>query len=424
MRWVRWRPTGLWRYPDFVKLWSGQTISKLGDHVTGTALPLAAILALAATPVQVGVLAALETAPILLVGLPAGAWVDRLRRRPILIASDLGRAVALASVPLAALLGLLRIEQLYVVAAVVGALSVFSTVANQAFLPAVVAREQLVEGNSKLGASDSLAEIGGPPLGGFLVQWLTAPIAILFDAVSFLISALLLGLIRAPESAPAPAEQRQGLRHEIGEGLRVVVANPILRALAGTSGTFNFCGGFIGTLYALYLIRELRLTPAVIGLLVGLGGVGALVGALVVGPTARRFGLGATLIGALIVGSGLQLLIPLAGGPTTLTIALLAAAQLLGDVGIAVYFITEMSLRQAAIPSRLLGRANASMNVLMQGIAPLGAVLAGVLGTAIGVRRTLLLAVFGLLLASLWLICSPIRVLRDQPAPVAEAGVE
>jgi Na+/melibiose symporter-like transporter len=417
---MKWRPAGLWRHRDFMKLWSGQAISKLGDHITGTALPLAAILALRASAFQVGALAALETAPILLVGLAAGAWVDRLRRRPILIATDLGRALALLAVPLAALLGLLRIELLYVVAAVVGAMSVFSTVAQQAFLPAMVSREQLVEGNSKLGASDSVAEIAGPPLGGVLVQWLTAPLAITFDAVSFLLSALLVGFIRAPEAAPSPVEQRQSLRREIGEGLRLVWAHPLLRALAGSQGTFNFFGSFIGALYALYLVQDLRLAPAVIGLLVGLGGVGALAGVLVVGPATRRFGLGATLIGALVGGVCLQLLIPLAGGPPTVVVTLLGAAQILGDVGIAVYLITEVSLRQAAIPARLLGRANASMHVLMQGVSPLGALLAGVVGMAIGVRRTLLLAVLGLFLAVLWLIFSPIRTLREPSAPPAE----
>jgi MFS family permease len=417
MSMMRWRLSGLWRQPDFVKLWSGQTISQIGDHVTGTALPLAAILVLHASPLQVGALAALETAPILLLGLPAGALVDRWPRRPILIVTDLGRTAVLASVPLAAVLGLLRMEQLFVVAATVGALSVVSKVANQAFLPSLVAREQLVEANSALGASESVAEIAGPPLGGILVQALSAPIAILFDALSFVSSALSVALLRSPSTAPAPAKQRQSLRQEIAEGLRVVVTTPVLRALAGSSGTFNFFGSFIGALYSLFLIRDLRLSPALIGALVGLGGVGALFGAFLAGRAACRFGLGATLIGALMCGVGVQLLIPLAGGPRPLAVALLAAAQLLGDVGIAIYFITELSLRQAAIPDRLLGRANASMQVLMQGAAPIGALLAGVLAAAVGIRRTLLLAVLGMLLGALWLLFSPVRRSRTALAP-------
>lgn len=403
------RLTGLWRHPDFMKLWTGQTVSSIGSHVTGTALPLAAIIVLNATPAQVGLLAALETAPVLLVGLFAGVWADRLRRRPILIASDLGRAAVLALVPIAAVAGMLRIELLYAIAAVAGALTVFSDVAHQAYVPALVERSQLVEGNSKLGLSSSVAEISGPPLGGVLVQWLTAPFAIVVDAVSFLFSAACIALIRAHEPAPHPPSERPGIAREIAEGLRVVVGNPVLRALAGTAGTFNFFGSFIGALYAIYLIRDLHLAPAMVGVLVGLGGVGGLGGSLVAGRMVRRFGIGHVLIAAFLLFVGVQVLIPLAGVVHPVAVPFLAAAQLLGDVWIAVYFIADTSLRQASIPVRLLGRANATLHVLMQGAAPLGALMAGFLGTAIGVRPTLVVALAGMLLGSLWLIWSPVR---------------
>ncbi|HEV7127046.1 MAG TPA: MFS transporter, partial [Ktedonobacterales bacterium] len=397
-------------------------ISTLGSHVTGTALPFAAIITLAATPAQVGLLAALGTLPVLLVGLLAGVLVDRLRRRPVLIATDLGRAALLATVPLAAVLHLLRIELLYVVALLVGLLTVFSGIAGEAFLPAVVGRAQLVEGNSQLGASDALAEIGGPPLGGVLVQWLTAPIAILFDAVSFLFSAACIALIRTPEQPSKPAARRPGVAREIIAGLRAVLANPLVRPLVAASATFNFFGNFIGTLYALYAIRELRFAPAVVGALVGLGGIGALAGALLVGPIVRRIGLGPAIISGLAVSGGFSLLIPLAGGPLPLALGMLGVSQLVGDVWIAIYLIGEASVRQAAIPDAMLGRATASMQVLMQGLAPVGAVLAGILGSIIGVRPTIFIGVGGILAAVLWLLVSPIRTLRQ--APIAPGGAQ
>src|SRR5262249_23335746 len=198
---------GLWSHHDFMRLWAGQTVSQLGSTVTREALPYTAILALGATPIQMGLLGAAGAAPLLLLGLLAGVWVDRLRRRPVMIAADLGRAVLLLSVPGAYLLGLLRIEQLYVVAALVGVLSVFFDVAYQAFLPSLVQREQIFEGNSKLGMSGSVAEIAGPPLGGTLVQLVGGPVTILLDALSFVFSARSLLRIRAPEPAPAAPER-------------------------------------------------------------------------------------------------------------------------------------------------------------------------------------------------------------------------
>src|SRR5262245_20296796 len=224
---------GLWRHRDFMKLWTGQTISQLGSHIGGGALRFTAILILGATPFQISALAAAQLLPALLLGLLAGVWVDRLRRRPLLIAADVGRGLLLLSVPLAYLLGLLRIEQLYLVAALAGALGILFDVAYGAYLPGVVGREQLIEGNSKHGASDSVAEIAAPPLGGALVQLLSAPLAIVFDALSFMASALSIWFIRAPEPAPAPAHARLGLRRELAEGLRLALRDPLLRPLLG-----------------------------------------------------------------------------------------------------------------------------------------------------------------------------------------------
>ncbi|HUS15583.1 MAG TPA: MFS transporter [Chloroflexia bacterium] len=409
---------GLWGRPDFVKLWIGQTISQLGSGIGGMAVSLTAVLVLGAAPAQMGILTAMGAVPVLLVGLPAGAWVDRLRRRPILIAADLGRAVLLAWVPLAWALGWLRIEQLYVVAALVGALTVVFDVADESFLPSLVPREDLVEGNSKLGVSSSVAEIGGPSLGGLLVQIMSAPLAVLFDTFSFVASAISLGAIRTVEPAPLPAAEEASLRREIGEGLRLVAGDRMLRALAGTSATFTFFGNFIGALYSLYVIRELGLSPAVLGISVGVGGIGALIGALLTGPVTRRLGLGPTLIGALTVAGLIQLLLPLIGGPPLQAGALLLAVQLLGDIAIAVFMINEISLRQALIPSALLGRANASIQFLVGGLGLFGALLAGVLAEApvLGIRGTLLLAVLGIIAASSWMFFSPVRALRATPA--------
>jgi MFS family permease len=408
--------TGLWRNPDFMKLWTAQAVSVFGSTITRDALPLVAILTLTATPAQVGLLSALGMAPVLVLGLPAGVWVDRARRRPILIAADLGRAVILVSVPIAALLGALSMAQLYVVALLAGTLTLFFNVADNSFLPTVVKRENLVEANSKLGVTDSLSEILAPAIAGSLVGLITAPLTILVDAVSYLFSAFFLGLIRAPETSPRPAGQPQGFREGLLAGLRLVAGDGILRALAGSSGAFAFFGGFIGALYGIYTIRVLGLTPAVLGLLVSAGGVGALLGALLAGRLARRFGPGPTLTGSFLVMGLAALLIPLAAGQKW-AVAMLAAGQVVGDTALAVYFFNAVSLRQTITPDHLLGRMNASFEFLVTGIGPLGLLLGGFLGQTLGVRSTLFIAALGELTSCLWLVLSPVLKLREFPRP-------
>lgn len=338
----------------------------------------------------------------------------------MLIAADLGRALLLASIPVAALLGHLSLVHLYVAATLVGLLTIFFDVADQSFLPALVPREQLAEGNSKLAASDSVAEVGGPAIAGSLMQWLSGPAAILIDAASFLFSAFALGLIRTPEPSPTPEERRRGAGSEASEGLRLVLSHPLLRALAGSAATFTFFGSFIGTLYEIYAIHTLHIPPAAVGLLVAAGGVGAFAGALLAGRVTRRFGLGPTLAGTMLYSGTLQVLNPLAHGPVVAAVALLMAVQFLGDIAYAIHAIGAISLRQAIIPDHLLGRANASMQLVTVGAMPLGALLAGALGQSIGVRPTLLLGACGIMLASLWLFLSPLRTLRELPitAPV------
>jgi MFS family permease len=392
-----------------MKLWAGQTISEFGSQITAIALPLVAILALSATPFQVGVLAALGTLPTLIIGLPAGVWVDRLRRRPILIATNIGRSLLLVSIPLAAWLGRLSLAHLYLVALLTGALTVFFSIADNAYLPALLRREQLVEGNSKLGVSSALAEISGSAVGGGLVQLLTAPLAILVDGVSYLVSAVLLALIRRPEAAPEAPEQPQTMRQDLLEGLRVVWRIPTLRALALSSGLFNFFGNFIGVLYALFVVRELGLSPALLGGFIAFGGVGALVGAALAGRVPRRWGIGAVLGGSLMASAVIGLLIPLAGYLPGTAIPFLIVNQLAADVLIAIYLINDVTLRQLAAQSRLLGRVNATMHFLVVGVGPVGMFIGGALGQMIGLRPTLLIAVVGVFFAGLSIYLSPIR---------------
>ena len=423
-RLLRERFSGLWRHPDFLKLWVGQTISVFGTQITLLALPLTAVLMLDASAAQMGLLGAAERAPFLLVGLFAGVWVDRLRRRPILIGADLGRAALLGWIPLAAAFGWLRIEHLYVVGFLAGVLTVFFDVAYMAYLPALVRREQLVEGNSKLEVSNSVAMIAGPGLAGGLVQLVTAPVAIVVDALSYLGSALSLAFIRRPEPAPRAVGARpvgpQGFWGEIGEGLRVVLGNPLLRAIAGCTGTSNLFSNVLFTVFVLYATRELGIGPAALGLIFAAVGPGSLLGALLAGPLARRFGLGPTIVGSIFVSGVSAFLIPLAGGPPAAAIALLAAASFLGGLGGPVYNISQVSLRQAIVPGRLQGRMNATMRFLVWGTMPIGSLLGGFLGETVGLRPTMLVGALGMTLTTLWVLLSPVRALREQPEPVEE----
>lgn len=403
---------GLWRHPDFLKLWTGQTISELGSRITRDGLPLLAVITLGATPMQMGLLSAFGSVPVLLVGLAAGVWVDRMRRRPVLILADLGRALLLGLIPLAAALGFLHIKQLYVIAALVGVLTVFFDVAYQAYLPSLVGRSQILEGNSKLAVSSSFAELAGPGLAGALIQALTAPVAILFDALSFLVSVLSIAVIRTPEPLPTPATERTAAVNELVEGVRFVLADPRLRALAGEAATRSFFGSFFGVLYGLYAIRYLGLGPAILGLTIAMGGVSDLIGSSLTPWIGRRFRLNQILIGTLALGAFAGFLVPLARPPVLFGALMLMGAQLFGDGLRTIYEINSRSFRQAVAPDRLLGRTSASMQFVAAGIGPLGALLAGLLAESIGVRATLFVAAAGGGLSVLWLVFSPLRTAR------------
>lgn len=411
--------SGLWRHRNFRTLWAGETVSLFGSQITVLALPLTAVLTLHATPAQMGVLSALQFAPFLLIGLFAGVWVDRVRRRPLMLMADLGLAALLGTVPVAAWLGVLHIELLYVVGLLTGVLRVFFDVSYQSFLPALVGPEDLVEGNSKLGVSASLAQVAGPGVAGTLVQLLTATTAILGDAASFLVSALCLASIHVSEAVP-PASDRRRLWAELAEGVRTVSANPMLRGIAGCSSTNNFFGYVIQPLFVLYATRTLHFTPGMLGLVFGASGVGALVGAVVAARAAHARGLGRVIIGGITVGSLPWLVLPLVGGERGQAVTLLAVAWFVVGLGGTVYNINQLSLRQTLIPDRLLGRTNATMRFLVWGTIPLGSLLGGVLAERLGVQRTLALGAGGVLLGVPWVLFSPLRTLRT--APVA-AGV-
>lgn len=402
-----------------MKLWTGQTISELGSRITREGLPLAAVLTLGATPIQMGWLAAIGSLPVLLVGLFAGVWVDRLHRRPILILADLGRFLLLLTIPLAAILGALNMVQLYVVIALAGILSVLFDVAYAAYLPSLVGREYIVEGNQKLALSSSTAEVLGPGLAGFLVQLVTAPLAILLDALSFLVSAISVGFIRKTEPPAPPPHARQPIGREIMEGLRVGLGHPVLRALVGTESTSAFFGNFFGTLYSLYAIRELGLGAAALGVTITFGGMGDLAGAFLASRLPRRLRLGNILIGSLVFKSAASMLIPIAGGPPWMAMVMLMMAQLFGDGARTVYDIHAVSLRQTITPDRLLGRVNASLQFITAGIGPMGALLGGLLAETLGIRPTLAIAVLGGLFAVAWLVLSPIRKMVEMPPPIA-----
>ncbi|HMA36632.1 MAG TPA: MFS transporter [Chloroflexia bacterium] len=412
---MRWPTTGLWQHADFLKLWIGQAVSQFGDRITRGALPLTAVLTLHATAGDMSLLIVVLATPLLLVGLLAGVWVDRLRRRPLLMITDLARAGLLISIPIAALWGALGLPQLYLVAALTGVLGVLFNVADQAYLPALLPPEQILEGNSKLAATSSVAEIVGPALAGGLVQLITAPLAIAVDALTFLWSAAFVSRIRAVEPPPPPPADHVPIGQDIRAGLRLVLGHPLLRPLAISAAIRTFFGTFYWVLYDLYVVRELHLSPFVLGLLIGAGGVGALPGALLAGRVVRRFGLARTLLGAELISTVVGFGTPLA--PAGLAaIGFLLAGQLVGDGAATVYEINEVTLRQTVIPGPFLGRATASTSFLIGALQPVAALVAGALADQYGARAALLVATIGGAVAWLYLLASPIRRLPDAAA--------
>jgi predicted MFS family arabinose efflux permease len=397
---------------DFARLWAADAISQVGTQFTAVALPLLAALTLGASPIAVGVLAAASGLPHLLFGLLAGAWLDRLRRRPVMIAADVGRAALLLVIPIAAWRGMLSIEVLIAVAFMTESLTVFFDVGYLAYVPTLVRRSDLVAANSRLEATASGARVIGPALAGGVVRWLGAPLALLIDAISYLVSACFLWRIRKPEAPPQTRHDTTVLG-DIREGLRAVLHAPVLRALALSSAVVNFAGFLFLSIYVLYMTRNLGLGADAVGLVFAAGGVGALLGSLVAGPARNRWGVGPVLVGSQILFGVTGMLVPLAVLFPKYALPLVVGAEFLQWVMVLVYDINAVSLRQAVTPDRLLGRVNGTMRFLIWGSRPLGSLAGGYLGSRIGLPATLAVGAIGMLLAFLPLLASPVPRLRS-----------
>ena len=408
----------LWRDGEFLKLWAGQGISEIGSQVSLLALPTVAILVLGATPFQVGLLAACENLAFPLLGLIAGVYVDRLRRRPIMIACDIGRLLALASVPIAFALNVLSMPQLYAVALITGVGTVFFDVAYQSYLPALIPRADLIEGNTKLQVTSSVAQMAGPALGGFLIQLLGPARAVAADAASFVVSVASLIWIRRAEPSPAPASEsgRRGFFAEMWEGIQVVFGNSTIWKIAGSTSTSNLGSNLFFAVFLIFVYRTLHLNPGTVGVIFAAGAIGGLLGALTAAWIPRRIGLGPTLFVTIFLGGLSLVLVPLA--QYGFAVPLLFASMFLGSFVNPVYNINQVSLRQAITPDRVQGRMNATVRTIIWGTNPIGAFIGGIIGSAYGIIPALYVGIAVSLFAGFWILLGPIR-LKVQPEPVS-----
>lgn len=415
------RPTdGLWRNGDFVKLWTGQSISELGSQVSQLAIPWIAAVELHASPLQFAMLGMLGFLPFILFALPAGVWVDRLRRRPILIVGDGARAALLVLIPVLWAAGVLRMWQLLVIQFVFGVFTVFFDVAYQSYLPALVDRDKLIEGNSKLQLTVSVAQVAGPSAAGGLIAAVTAPYAIFLDAVSFVVSTLFMLRIRKQETPPARAAgaPKPKMWPEVKEGLAWVVRHRWLRAIAACTGSSNFFSSISFSIALLYFTRSLHLSAVEVGLVFGVGSCGSIIGALVANRLQRAIGVGRTILFPTMLASLSALAYPLA--PRSFPLPVLILGQAAFGFGAVAYNITQVSLRQAITPERLQGRMNAAMRWIVWGTIPLGEIAGGGIATAFGLRAALWVGAIGSLFTFLPIALTSVRSIRELPEPVDE----
>jgi MFS family permease len=411
-----WSPRGLWRHGTFLRLWSAQAVSALGSQVSLLALPLTALLVLHARPFEVALLATAGSLPILLIGIPVGVWVDRMRRRPVMIVADVGRAAMLASAPMAHELGLLTLPQLYVLAMVNGSFSVLFEVASQAYLPSVVARPQLIEANAKFETTRVIAWSAGPGVGGGLISLVTAPVALLVDAASFVASAFLIGSIPTREPRTQRTERTaSSRRQELREGARYVLCDRYLRPLLFGHALANLALGLVWSIVIVYSVRELGLTAATVGLVLSLGQIGGFAGAVFGQRLAEGLGAGRTVVTALFLFGPATLLLAVA--PTNGAIIFLGFGWLLENLARALYSISATSIRQALVPERLQARATGFTETAGTGAFPIGTALGGALAAAFGLRQAMLVAAIIGLLPFIPVALSPIRSLHELPAP-------
>ena len=407
--------SSLWRNSNFLKLWTAKTVSDFGSLISGTALSFTAILFLKATPFQLSLLMIANLLPKFLTGLIAGVWIDRLPRRPVMVFADIGRALLLLSIPITASIGKLNLAQLYGVTLGTGLLTLFFDLADRSYLPLLVPPESLIEANSKLTATSSVAEFSAFSLGGWLVQSLSAPFAVLIDAITFLVSASFLGVIRKAEPRPTPPDSPTGVYTELKEGWMTVWGHPLLASLAVSTLLIGFSFGMIGTVIVAFMSRDLGFAPGILGMIWALGGISSLAGVSLASPISRRFGIGRSLVGGLFFAGVGMLVVSLGRGATAWSVVLLIANQLITDPAYTLYEINQVSLRQALVPERLQGRMNGTLEFLGLGTTLLGALLGGVLGQSQGLRTTLIFGAGVMLLASLCLSLSPMRRLKELP---------
>jgi MFS family permease len=401
-----------------MKLWTGQSISELGTQVSQLAIPIVAAVALHASPIVFSLIAVFGFLPFILFALPAGAWVDRMRRKRILIVGDAARALLLATIPITYAFGALTIWQLLAIEFVVGIFTVFFDVAYQSYLPQLVHRDHLIEGNSKLQLTVSVAQVAGPSLAGGLIAAITAPYAIVVDTISFVVSTVFVARIRKPEHLPERAEgaPKPRMWPEVKEGLNWIVRNPYLRRIAACTGTSNFFGTMGFAIFVLYALRVLRLAPWEIGLVFGAGSVGAIIGALIVNRIQKRIGVGPTIIAMAVLFSTPGIAVPLA--PKSFPLPLLFGSFFVTQFGGVAYNITQVSLRQAITPERLQGRMNAAMRWIVWGTIPLGTLLGGALAQVFTLRTALFVSAIGSLPVFLLVLFSPLRHMHEMPAPI------
>jgi len=406
----RWVPR-LLRGTAFRRYWSAQTVSLFGDEISTLALPLFAVLGLHAGPAEMGYLIAAGLSPNLLFPVLAGAWIDRFpHKRRILIIADIGRALLLTAVPVAFLLGALTLEHLYVVAFLSGTLAVLFEVSNSTLFVSLVAKQDYLEANTLLNGSRAASFVAGPSAAGLLVQTVTAPVALLADAASYLASAALLLRIRPAEPPPA---QTRGLG--IGQGLRFIAGSPVLRATLLGSTTLNLFNYMFAALFVLYVSTRLGVSAGLLGAVIGAGAFGALLGAAVTGRIARRLGIGRTLVLSFLLFPAPLLLVPLAGGPQPALLGMLFAAEFCSGLGVMMLDITAGSVQTAATPDALRARVSGAQRTINYGIRPIGALLGGALGASLGLRPALWIATIGAIAGVLWVLPAPVRGLRDLP---------
>ena len=406
-------PTLLRERGPFRVFWFGQTISLFGDQITLIAVPLVAVLYLHAGAAAMGYLVAAAWLPYLFFALPAGAWVDRRpRRRLVMIATDLGRALVLLTVPAAAALGALTMAQLYAVVFLSGTLSVFFRVAYDALFQAMVARDRYVEGQALLNGSRAFSFVSGPAVAGLLVQLFSGPAALIADAASFLTSAVSLASIRPSEPPPVTAEHGHLL-----SGIRFIIGSPVMRASLLATATINLFNLAYGALVVLYLVRYLHLWPALIGLILAIGSIGGVIGSVVTGRVGRRIGVGPAYVAGCVVFTLPIVLVPLAGGPLPVVIVTIGLAQFLAGFGVMLLDISVGAIFAALIPSQMRARVSGAYTVVNYGVRPIGSTLGGILAAAAGVRQTLFVVTLAAAAGVLWLLPSPIPRLKELPEP-------